>query len=327
MATQLGHGSTVYNRYAFESTFGTAPADSALTTQWGHNVKFNRTAKSNLERVYNLGTRDATKYVTRKFEGTWSAEFEVSNWYFMKAVLGSVATTGAGPYTHTYNVANVPPSLTIQQSEDLDTNSEITMVGCLIDKFSLNMNVGDVVTARLDGVYLKETKDSTLNTNGNTQDSEEPFTFAHCTVEKPNGTVLTEVQNMTWDFTNSAELVWGLGSKFATQRIFNQRQFDFSLNQVREADVNILDDFYGGTTAISNPNNPANITTLEIIVTNGLSSTNQRSFTALFDALQVDEYGLPVNPNELLKEGSKLQALNLNTSSKAVYTNNTSTHP
>jgi len=328
MATNVGKFSSSYVRYGYESTYGTAVADGSLTTYFGHNVKFNATAKNNIEKIPNLNNRNYTKYAAKKFEGSWSADFQVSNWYWMKGVLGSVATTGGGPYTHTYNEAVTPPGITIQQSEDLDSDSERSFTGCLINEATVSFSVGDVVSGKLSGIYQKEAKDTTpLNANGNSADSEEVFTFAHATLELPQSTTLTEVQSLEISINNNWEPIWGLGSRLFTQRAAKQRDYLIKVKKTREADSDLLDDFYGSTTALANPNKPADIATMELTVTNGLATTSERSFTMLLDLIQVDEYGSPVNTGEVSNEDVTLFALNLNSSSKAVYINNTSAHP
>lgn len=327
MVTQVGVFSSAYARYGYESAFGTSPGDSSLTTYFGHNVKFSRTIKNNIERIPNLNTRNYSKFAAKKVDGTWNADFQVSNLYFMKGVLGSVADAGAGPYTHTYNEANTPPSLTIQSSEDLDTDSETTMTGCLINKFTMNMNVGEVVTGKLEGTYVKEINDTTLNANGNSADSEEVFTFAHATLELPTSTTMLEVQSLDMAITNNADLIWGLGSRFATQRAFKQRVYEFKISKVRELSADLQDSLYGSTTTMSNPNTPSNVATLNLTLSNGLGTTLLRSFSIKVDNLQLDDITRPLTPGEITKEDATLYALALNSSSKSVYTNNTSTSP
>lgn len=245
----------------------------------------------------------------------------------MKGVLGSVADAGAGPYTHTYSEANTPPSITIQTSEDLDTDSEATLTGCLIDKCTLDMNVGEVIGTKLSGTYAKEIKDSTLNTNGNSADSEEVFTFAHATLELPTSSTILEVQSLSMSIMNDSELLWGLGSRFATQRAYKKRTYEFKINKIRELDSDFLDKLYGSTTTMSNPNKPADTATLNLTISNGLSTTNLRSFTMKIDNLQVDEETIALNTGDIIKDDVTLFGLSLDGSSKAVYTNNTSTSP
>jgi len=327
MVNTVGTFATSYARYGYEATFGTSPGDAALTTYFGHNVKFTSTAKNNIERIANLNNRNYTQMAAKKFEGTWSSDAQASNFYWMKGVLGDVTDAGAGPYTHTYNETNCPPSITIQQSEDLATPSERTMVGCLINKASLNLTVGEVVTVKMDGTYASESKDAVLNTNGNGADAEDVFTFAHGVLELPTSTTLTEVQSVDISIMNNADLLWGLGSRFATERVFKQRVYEIKLGQTREADTNTLNKFYGSTTTLSNPNKPADVASLFLTMSNGLGGTALRQFDIKLVNLQVDEYSAPLIPGEVVKEGTTLYALALDPTTKAVYTNNTAVSP
>lgn len=327
MVTAVGVFSSAYARYGNESAFGTSPGDSALVNYFGHNVKFSRTIKNNIERIPNLNTRNYTKFAAKKVEGSWSADFQVSNFYWMKNLLGSATDGGAGPYTHTYDETNTPPSMTIQTSEDLDSDSEVTMTGCSVDKFTMNMNVGEVITGKLEGPYIKEINDTTLNANGNSSDSEEVFTFAHAVLELPTSTTMLEVQSMDMTVTNNVEYIWGLGSRFATQRAFKQRVYEFKINKIRELSADLQDKLYGSSTAMSNPNKPTDVATLNLSISNGLGTTSLRSFAMKVDSLQLDDITRALTPGEVTKEDATLFALNLNTSSKAVYTNNTATNP
>ena len=326
MATP-GTGSLSYARYGFESTFNTSPGDGSLSTFFGHNVRFSATPRNNTERIPNLNTRNYSKYAAKKFEGSFTVDFQVSNWFFLKAIIGTVATTGAGPFTHTYTEADLPTSVTIQSSEDLDTDSERTFTGCVFDKFTCTMSTGDVLAGRIDGFYAQEAKDSTLNTTGNTSDSEEVFTFSQANLELPNATTQTEVQSLEMSITNNFEMIWGLGSRLATKRISKQRVYEFRLSKIRDLDADILDRFYGGTAALTDPGTPADTADLDILITNGESGTAERRFQALFDNIQVEDPSIPLNPTEVVKEDALLYALNLNGTSKAVYVNNDSSHP
>lgn len=330
MAQTVGTGSVSYVRYGYEATYNTSPGDGSLDTYFGHNVKFSATPKNNIERIPDFNTRNFTSYAAKKFEGTFTVDFQVSNFWFMKGLIGTPATTGSGPYTHTYTENNLPASATIQSSEELgDTDSERTFTGCVFDKLTLNMNTGDVITGKIDGFYAKEVKDSTLNATGNAQDTEDVFTFAQASLEYPNATVKNRVQSLDYTLSNNAELIWGLGSRLATARAHKTRVHEFRMSRIREADADILDSFYGSTTTLEDPGTPANVASLDLIISNGDTSpsTDERTFQALFDNLQFEDPSIPLNPAEVTKEDVTMYCLNFNSSTKPYYKNNTATHP
>ena len=315
-----------YVHYAYENTYSTSPGDAAITGYFGHNVKFSASPKNNILRIPNLNSRNYTKYAARKFEGSFSADFDVSNWYFMKGAIGTPTTTGSGPYTHKYAEVNTPSGVTIQQSEDLDTDSERTLVGAVFDKTTVNFNVGEVITGKVDGFYASESKDSSLNTAGNAADSEEVFTFSHAYLQQPAGTTIGLIQSTDLTISNNVEMIWQLNSRLAQQRAYKQKVYEFKINKIREADVDILDKFYGGTTALTNPGTPASGASLTIAADNGLGGTSARSFVARFDNIMYDDYTAALEPGEVMKEGATIYALNLNSASGALYINNSASH-
>jgi len=327
MATNVGTGSLSYARFAFEPTFGTAVGDSTLSGSFGHNEKFTASPSNSNERIPNLNSRNYAKHVAKSFVGSWSVDFQASNFYHLQAVIGNATTTGSGPYEHKFAESNFLSGMTIQTSEDMDTDSERTLVGCMVNNWTLSMNQGEVVTGRMDGSYRSESKDTSLNTTGNTSDGEDVFTFAHAALEFPNATTLTEVQSLELSVTNNAEQIYGLGSRLATQQVWKQRTYDVTINKIREADSDLLDDFYGSSTTLQDPGTPANVATLTLVLDNGKTGTDNRSLVFELDDLQVADYNSPLEPIEAIKENATLQALSLGAASGAVYLNNSATFP
>ena len=326
MATEVGRGTNSHVRYAYEAVFGTAEADANISGMFGHGVTFSATARNNTERIANLNTRDYTKYAAKKFEGTFTVDFQLSNAFFLKGAVGNATTTGSDPYTHTYDSSLTKglSGATIQSSENLDTDSERTFTGCLFNNTTLTMNVGDVVTGRIDGLYAKEAKDSTLNTTWETPDTEDVFTFAEATLEIPNATAKLEVQNVELSIANNVEMLWGLGSRIATKGVPKQRAYEVRMSRIREADADVLDLFYGNTTTLTDPSGAANTATLEITLDNEQATTAQRKIVILLDQIQFEDYNAPITVAELTKESVTAYALSGTT---FTYLDSTQIHP
>jgi len=326
MGCNIGTGSRSYVRYAYEGVYNTAEADGNLSKYFGHNVKFTASPKNNLERIPNLNSRNYSKYVAKKFEGSFTVDFQMSNAYFLKGVIGAVTSTGGvGAYQHSYAESNCPSGATIQSSEDLDTDSERTFTGCIFDKLTLNMAVGEVVTGKIDGFYSSESKDATLNTTGNDADADDVFTFAHATLEFPNSTTITEVQSLDLNISNNTEMVWGLGSSKSTKRASKQRVYEFSINKIRTKDADLLDKFYGSTTTISDTGTPTSGATLKVTLDNGISGASNRAVVFEFDNIQVVDPSIPLEPTEIVKESATLYALSIGSASGVLVYNNTAT--
>ena len=79
--------------YGWETTYGTAITSSNKT--FGHGTRvtgLNR--RNNMEKVFSQGYRVAQKIVPKRFEGSISVEFVLSNPWFFRAVQGAAATDG-----------------------------------------------------------------------------------------------------------------------------------------------------------------------------------------------------------------------------------------
>ena len=79
MAQNYVSGYASYVNYGYELTYG-AGAVSART--FGHGTKITHTRRNNMERLYGLGARNATTTIAKKYEGSASVEFVLSNGSF-----------------------------------------------------------------------------------------------------------------------------------------------------------------------------------------------------------------------------------------------------
>lgn len=328
MANDVGTGSRSYVSYAYEPTFNEAATDANLTRAFGHNIRFSNSPRNNIERIPTLNSRNYAKYAAKKFEGTFSADFQVSNGSFLRGVIGEEETTGSEPYFHKFSESNTPSGATIQISEDLDADSERTLTGCLFDKLTLTMNKDEVVSGRIDGIYANESKDTSLNSSGvTTPDEEDVFTFANASLTLSGATTITEIESLELTVSNNAELISGLGSRIATQRAFKQRVYEVRITKVREQDSDFLNGFYGSDSGVTDPTTPASGGFLDIVLDNGLGGASERSIRIRLGSFIGEDSTIPIAPAEINKESITLFCTELNGPSGAVYTDNTVARP
>lgn len=83
-----------------------------------------------------------------------------------KHALGSVATAGAGPYTHTFTPGDLPEGLTVQVGRPFrgGTVQPFTYAGCKIDEWTLSAAVGEVLQLELTLVGEDEDTATALET-------------------------------------------------------------------------------------------------------------------------------------------------------------------
>ena len=317
--TEIGHGTDVTSNWGYETAFGTLA--TTISQVFGNGEIVTVSQNNNTERLYALGSRNAQKFVSKKYDGTWSADFALGNAYFLKAVLGTVGSeTGTGPYTRIYAENNTCPSMSIANAVNLDTDSMQNVLGAKANNMTLNCNVNEVARVKLDGMFQKMTKTTTLATT-TSGDSEDPLIFSGASI-KLGSTSAADVQSIEMTVGNNMEYLFGLGSRFATKGVEKQREYSFKISEAYEDDTILLNNFLGSST--QSTTSPANLTSLVATFTNGLTSTNQRTLIATFTQLQIPTYDMTFDINEILKEDAPLWALNC---SGISYINNSSSSP
>lgn len=202
-------GAFSYIKYGWESSF--KGGSSARNKVFGKAQRVTSiTRRENVELVRELGMREASGGYFRQFEGGLSVEFLLSNPWFFKGLLGSVTTSGSGPYTHTYTKTKVPVSMEVEVGLDLGNESFARLLkGCVINTVTLTATQGDAVRVRMDALFADEGETSYGSALYDT--TFDVMTFDKATVEMPVGTVLAEVQSFDLTVGNNALLVYGLG--------------------------------------------------------------------------------------------------------------------
>lgn len=316
MAQTPTSGYGTYANYGYEETYG-AGAVSART--FGRNVKLTISRRNNMERSYGIGARNASTVSALKYEGEASVEFSMANGSFWRAVLGSVADAGDGPYTHTYTEANTLPSFAIDTGTELGTNDEVTeLKGCKVSSATLTATVGEVVKVRLECPYKTETL-TTAGIGSQVAETEEPFTFAQGTLELPNGTAIGNVQSVEITVSHDLEMLYGLGSRLATGAIEKRREYNISMTVAFDDTTDLLTKFLGDSGGPLD-GTPTATATLELTFTNGGAGAAERSMVLLFANVYLDEETLPKDVEEIIKENVTGFALSC---TSIVYTNNT----
>lgn len=128
----------------------------------------------------------------------------------LKHALGTVNTSGAGPYTHVIKRGALPAGLTLEKGFT-DIGQYIVFTGCRIDKLSLSVSPQGLVTGSLDiigkdfsasGTPLDASVDTVVHT---------PFVHHQATFEE-GGSAAT-LLNLNLNLTNGLEPVRVIGSR------------------------------------------------------------------------------------------------------------------
>ena len=274
---------------------------------------------NNTEKVYSAGYRNAQKLKEKRYEGTITTEHVLSNPWFFKGVMGAVATTGTGPYTHTFSESDTVPSMTIENNIATESGDYIELQGAKINTCNITSAVNELVRVRLDMPYANETSSGT--TTSKISESFDLFTFAHGAVELPSGTTLAQVQNIDLTITNTAEQIWGQGSRFAQECVVKNRDYTASVSMAFQQTSDLLEKFWGSSTGPADDIDEQ--ATMKLKFTNGKTGTDERSISLDFTGVKPADDSLPQNPTETIMEDVSLDMRSLTVTA----VNNTATSP
>ena len=323
----IGGGGSVC-LHAFEDMDGWAavPASHTKSDQtympFGQGVEVTITRNNNAERVYGVGARNATATVNKQYSEEFVISGSLSNAYWLLGVLGVNNDAGsADAYTHTYTEADILPSFTTTTSFELGTTDFASdLIGCVINQCTISAAINEALKFSLEGTYRYENLGTAKTSD--LADVEPIFTFAHGSIEMPDGTTIAAVQSFELAIVNNAEAVYGVGSRFMTAVVAKNREYNFSMTAAFNDYTDLLTYFMNGTNTASAPDagSGTEIATLELTFTNDDGDILDINLTGV----HLSEETLPQNPTEVVKEDVTGWA---RACTNIVYTNDIQTAP
>lgn len=306
MAQNYTSGGGTVGLYAFEDMDGWTKVPSGHTESnatympFGQGIEVTISRNNNAERVFGVGARNATATVNKQFAGSMTVNGVLSNAYWLLGVLGANADAGApGAYTHTYTEANILPSFTAKASFELGTTDFVSaLIGCVVNQCTISAAVNEALKFSLECTYRYENLSTTAVANN--VDVEPVFTFAHGSIELPDGTDIAAVQSFELTIVNNAEPVYGIGSRFMTGVVAKNREYNFSCTAAFNDYTALLTRFMNGTASASAPSDGSGteIATLELTFTNDDGDILDINLTGV----TLNEETLPQSSNEVIKE-------------------------
>ena len=126
------------------------------------------------------------------------------------------------------------------------------------------------------------------------------FTFAHGSIEIPDGTTIAAIQSFELTIVNNAEAVFGVGSRFTTAIVAKNREYNFTCTAAFDDYTDLLTFFMNGTNTASAPDagSGTEIATMELTFTNDDGDILDINLTGV----HLNEETLPQNVNEVVKE-------------------------
>jgi len=307
MATKVG-GWASYLQYSKESTY--ASSGSPTTTTFGQGTTVSLTRRNNMEKVYGLGDRNLTGIVAKNFEGTASIDFNLSNGWFLRGVLGSLISSGsAAVFTHIYKERPAQHSFTLENGVNLDTDHCATITGAVFNTCTITAAVNEIAKVRLECPYSSETESSTLAAIPVTEQwPSEPLSFAGGTF-KVGGTTYADIQNVELTINNNVELVYGLGDRRAKAAVGKNRDYSIRATMAFQDASKFLEKVYGNAAGVISGATPDPSANATLIFTNNGAGSALKTITFNMGSIWFDESTLPQNPDELVKEEVSMHAM------------------
>lgn len=192
----------------FESTYGTTPTINdgdtvALpfdTLSLGSNENMLDPETINFGRRFDV----EPAFGNISVEGSATIPVDVTNiGYWLKLLLGAPVTTGAGPYTHTFEPSTDTPSVTLEDGFT-DVNAYFLFSGVKINSMSFSFAVDSILTADVNLLGSAETTAVATEDNTPVEETLERFQ-AKQVVVKVGGSTVGIVQEINFEINNDLD--------------------------------------------------------------------------------------------------------------------------
>jgi len=239
-------GASSYVRYDWENTFGTAAFDNATHKAFGLNARLGSwTLGHSPKDLPRLNQVEVAQYAYGQQTGSLSVDFVLSNPWIFRALYGAQATTGSGPYVHTWGTTGdvsgaktiTPFSVEIGFAAE-DANIVRAATGCILNSLSIGATIDGTVDCSADITYGNETDNgTTYHASPPNDDVNFPYTFAHGSLHwygddgadtDSDNSKVAELQSANVTFSQNPALLYTVGSHKAVSSF--RRVFDITGN-------------------------------------------------------------------------------------------------
>ena len=308
-------GSNAYVQYGYESSYG---GGASQTKAFGLEQKITGLRFTNNQiPVKELYSTEINMFAYGKEEGGATIEWVLSNPWFFDFIFANPESTGASPYQHKWSSdpdwvgAGAFDNTDVRDYKTAhvefgfkgETANEVRNAkGVIAPSITLRTSVNETVKVTMPLIWsIEDAIGTSLDSTVASDDLQFPYTFVHATLELPNGTVIAQIQDFEITISPEGEQIWGVGSKNATatsgKKILN------ITGTFKKAKVD--------KSALAKVVSREETATLEIILTNGLTSTSEKSITLLGTGVGISEHTSDVAPGEIVFENLTWQIRSL----------------
>ena len=172
--------------------------------------------------------------------------------------------------------------------------------GSIFQSLNIKSSIGETVQASTDFIYGKADTITTSLVTPTADDVSFPYTFAHATLDLPDGTEVAEVQDFDITFNTNAELLYEQGDANAVGAFRKLFEMTCKLN------ASFID-----KTQLQRVIDRTELATLTVEFTNGLSGTSEKTIKIEFAGVGISEHSLSIAPTEPIFEDLTFQMRNV----------------
>jgi len=308
-------GASTYIAIGWESTFGGGASNVQL---FGKDQKLNGVEYSNNQQALpQLYTPEIKDFLYGRNSGSCSVEYVLSNPFQFTSILHEPISEvlASGITTRTWdsdpaNNSNIRKikSMHLEVGSILkDANLVRNAKGVLTQSLNIKTGIDQPVQVTQQLIWgIEDAIGTTLKSSIPTDSGFTPFNFVEATVELPNATVITTIQDLDLTFNINSELLYGLG---AANSVDGYRKLFEVTGKVNLA--------FQNKNHLDQVRNRVELATMEITLTNGLSGTALRSIVILMTGVGLSRHGVPTTaPTEVMYQEFDFQARNITVVSK-----------
>jgi len=307
-------GSNAFVHYGIESTFG---GGATQTRAFGLEQKVNSlTFKNNQIPLSQLNSIEVQSFAYGKNEGSGSLDFVLSNPWIFDTVLGGVDKTGStNDYSYVWdsdysNLSSDNTGVKVPKSFDIEVGFDAkpsktdvlrNLKGSVINQIAVKSSVGETVKVTMDFLYgIVDTISTSVSGGTTADDISFPYTFAHATLELPDGSAVAEIQDFDINFATNCELLYEQGAANAVGAFRKLFEITGKFN------ASFID-----KTQLQRVIDRTEVATLTVEFTNGLSGTSEKSIKLEFAGVGLSEHSLSIAPVEPIFEDLTFQMRNV----------------
>lgn len=244
MSTDIYHGTDTYVVYAEDTAWGTAGTPTG-SDYIDRITGITCSVRNNRARYNQLGTGpDATAVMNGTVEISGTITAELTNAKFFEYLINGVSVANTGTESDPSDInevnnigytATTCPSLTVEFGNDGVVDDVITLDGVTFQSWRVTGRVGEIVTYSAD-YRARNINRAATGALTYTAPTEQPFSFADCTVAFGSDTVL-KVESFEISGNNNTNLYYSVGSRFLQHPTMGTRRYDWTLTVTHSDDT------------------------------------------------------------------------------------------